>query len=366
MKTAGKRTRVLALLLAATGLADAAVDPRKVQVEWDASTLRLVAEHGTYARIIRLTSGVLACCYQQKGQSWVKRSRDDGRSWDEGRVATAYGQGIAANPELIQLQNGDLVLLYNERPADGKSPFAISSVVSRDEGLSWSAPRRIYDGGTRWEEGCWEPSALQFPDGEVQIYFANETPYADSNEQEISMISSRDPSKVWRVSFREQSRDGMPAPCLLGDGKTVAIAIEDNGLAGKMKPVILYSDTDRRWKEGVVGGTSPRRRAALAEPLAPSVYAGAPYLCQMPSGITLLSVQIGESGEESSMVVYVGDEMARGFANKSVPFALDEGVAGKWNSLFVKDRETVVAVSGTRIGGVYGIWTIDGKVRVRE
>ena len=55
---------------------------------------------------------------------------------------------------------------------------------------------------------------FQLPNGEVQVYFANEGPYTHSNEQEISMMTSVDNGKTWggykTVCFRAGSRDGMP------------------------------------------------------------------------------------------------------------------------------------------------------------
>jgi hypothetical protein len=93
------------------------------------------------------------------------------------------------------------------------------------------------------------------------------------------------------------------------------------------------------------------------------VYAGAPYLVQLPTGETLLSCQSDEGGPaKPQMVVYVGDENARGFSNPSVPFALPPDVAGNWNALFLKDSRTVVALSSTTAEGVRGLWAVDGKV----
>jgi hypothetical protein len=62
------------------------------------------------------------------------------------------------------------------------------------------------------------------------------------------------------------------------------------------------------------------------------------------------------------MVVYVGDRHAKSFANRSVPFDLPEDVEGLWNSLFVKDDNTVTALSSTTINEVRGLWAVDGRV----
>jgi hypothetical protein len=64
--------------------------------------------------------------------------------------------------------------------------------------------------------------------------------------------------------------------------------------------------------------------------------------------------------------VYLGDNHAKNFAAKSVPFAIASDVGGKWNSLFVKNATTVTAISSTTIEGVRGLWAVDGQVRNRE
>lgn len=335
-------------------------------IQWQASSLRLVAADGCYGRMARLQSKEILCCYQRQQQVWIRGSVDEGVSWGAERCVTAYVHGVADNPALLQLQDGRLLICYNERPDDGESPYAISVVVSTDNGVNWGAAQRIFEAGRTAAAGCWEPAPLQFPDGEIQIYFANEAAYTYSNEQEISVMRSRDSGKSWQgpktLAFRAQHRDGMPVPCLLADGATVVLAIEDNGLSGEMKPVMLRDSVEHRWQQSILTGSSGGRESALAQPLSSEVYAGAPYICQMPSGTTLLSVQSRERVPDEEPAVYTGDAQARNFSNRSFPFRLEPGVAGLWNSLFVKNAETVTLVTTTTLNGSSGIWAIDGKV----
>lgn len=336
-------------------------------VEWQPATLQLVAEHGCYARMLRLQSGEILCCYQKRRQLWIRRSADEGRSWGAEQCVTDYRQGNAANPELCQLHGGRLLLCYNERPDDGVSPYAISVVISDDRGVSWGGVQRIFEAGRTFSEGCWEPAALQFPDGEIQIYFANEAAYTYSNDQEISVMRSRDGGGSWQgpktLSFRSGARDGMPVPCLLKDGRTVVVAIEDSGLYGEMKPVVLRDSVENRWQQSIITGASAARESALRQPLPKDVYAGAPYLCQLPSGITLLCVQSRERHPDEEPAVYVGDAQARNFSHRTFPFDLEPGVAGLWNALFVKSANTVTLISTTTLKGKQGIWAIDGVVK---
>lgn len=183
-------------------------------------------------------------------------------------------------------------------------------------------------------------------------------------------MRSKDNGMQWeaaeKISFRKGSRDGMPVPVLSNDGTTIAMAIEDNGLGGNFKPVIVASRANKGgWREGVIDGDSSRRWSALSKPLAPTVYAGAPYLRQFPGGPFVLSYQLAESGNMnlSRMAVSLGNKNARNFGQPSFPFSVDQGAAQLWNSLFIKNVTTVTAVSQTSQNGVHGIWAVDGKVK---
>ena len=145
----------------------------------------------------------------------------------------------------------------------------------------------------------------------------------------------------------------------------------DNGINGRFKPAIVHTSREDNWQQPPAGGRSRRRWAALETPRAADVYAGAPYLVQLPSGVTVLSVQSAEDRDELSthryarMAVYVGDSTARNFTNRSFPFGVPSGASGLWNSLFVKDEATITAISGTTIDGTRGLWAIDGRITTR-
>ncbi|MDF2441108.1 MAG: hypothetical protein JWN98_2092, partial [Abditibacteriota bacterium] len=160
------------------------------------------------------------------------------------------------------------------------------------------------------------------------------------------------------------SRDGMPVPVLLRNNGGIAMAIEDNGLSGTFKPVIVWTSLADNWRSGAVNANSPRRWSALQPPLPPAVYGGAPYLRQMPSGATILAYQQGDTGnlDLARMVVGVGDAQARNFSTLSHPFPHSPGKSQLWNALFVKNRNTITAISQTSINGIGGIWSIDGRL----
>ena len=325
-------------------------------IEWDRSTLRYICGGG-YPRMIRLRDSSLLISCDSWGRSIVRRSEDGGATWGDEIVAAASEIGSAANGELLELRDGRVMLLYNERPRrDGEHPFAIRAAFSADSGRTWMRRNEpIYAGGKLHRDGCWEPAGVQLTSNdEIVVFFANETRFPDSDEQELSIVRSRDDGSTWdearRFCFRAGGRDGMPVPIVLKDGSLV-VAIEDSGddRHGVLQPTIVAQD-DRRWP-------------AIEPPLDPRVYAGAPFLRQLPDGRTLLSCQSeeGHAGVQQ-MVVYIGDADAKHFTNPTWPFAASTRTSGKWNSLFVKDAKTVVALTTTMIDKRWGTWAMDGHI----
>jgi BNR repeat-like domain len=353
------------------------------RLEWNAATLSLIQSNGYYGRIIRLKNGQMLCGFDFERKIWVRHSTNDGRTWEKPVEVATWEFGRLTNTELLQLGNGSLLCFYNERPRQPSArrnqtdapqtppeahPYAICMVRSYDNGQTWQKPATLYCAGSEFTNGCWEPAAIELPSGEVQLFFSNEGPYRNSDEQEITLLRSTDGARTWsspeKVSFRAGARDGMPVPLVLKDGRGIAFSIEDNGLSGYFKPVIVFSSLKDNWHSGVRGPESPNRWSALKNLPAPHVSASAPYLRQMPSGETLLSFQRSETGElkNAYMVVCIGDAEARNFDSPSRPFPVTEGKAQLWNSIFIKNKDTVVAVSEAEINGVRGIWSIEGRL----
>jgi hypothetical protein len=137
---------------------------------------------------------------------------------------------------------------------------------SDNEGETWNSEKDVYIAGTTAREGCWEPALLQLPSGELHLYFANEynTP---SNDQNIILLRSFTEGETWNspeiVSYRVGYRDGMPVPVFLQNEKVIALAIEDNGIDGVFKPVIIYTTMADNWKSGIIYGNSSKRWYAL-------------------------------------------------------------------------------------------------------
>lgn len=354
------------------------VAPTGIRVAWDYSSLQQLAPQGGYPRVLRLNGGQLLAVYEDyQGDIHLKSSADTGNSWsDPQTVFQAFhvkqesaGERVQvrmSNPELIALNDGRLLLACNYRPTrNGVAPFSIALRVSDDSGKTWSTPEVLYQAGADFKDGCWEPSFLQLPSGEVQLYFANESPYRDSDEQEISVIRSLDNGETWqgpaRVSFREGKRDGMPVA--VASDEHIYLAIEDNKV-GEFKPYIIRSPMANSWQKAVKGDHSDRWYA-LDSLQADSVYMGAPYLLGLPGGQYLLSYQTNRnrSGdwEKSIMEVRVAGPGARGFSRTTRPFAIPLPGEGKWNSLSLLSDGKVAALSSVKFDQEkVAPWMIEG------
>ncbi|WP_352406145.1 sialidase family protein [Petrimonas sp.] len=350
-------------------------------IEWDRASLLRIAEEGGYPRLRRLNDGSFLAAYENRqGDVVVKRSSNEGVSWDDPVTAYEKFEFVdpassastvvnIANPEIVQLANGDILLASNLRPRkEGLYPFSIALKRSVDKGRTWSQAQILYQAAPFFRDGCWEPSFLILPDGTVQIYFANESPYRDSDEQEISMIRSVDNGYTWSenpttVSFRQGYRDGMPVA--IHDGTNIYLAIEDN-LSGQFKPYIIRSAVDSPWVEAV-RKDSPYRYSALRSPLPDTVYAGAPYLIRTENNVYVLSYQTTNNRsfdwERSTMEIQVSG-VPSDFSNPSQPFIVPLSKEAKWNSLADLGNNTIAALASTNFEGEkIGVWMIKGKIR---
>jgi hypothetical protein len=356
-----------------------------IRIAWDRTTLRQLSpaapRYAGYARMIVLHDGSLFCVYECQGATHAICSVDQGNTWTPPSIVAAPENGIArVVPEVLQLQDHSLLVSYNLRPpgnnTDSTKRFAVEVKRSTD-GRQWSAPVRVYTAGHEFGNGCWEPAQLQLPSGEVQLFIANEGPYTQSNEQEITLFRSHDNGAHWtageRVSFRSKHRDGMPVPLLLKNGQELVYAIEDNGVPGQQSfvPVIVRTPASGAWANAPALADSKDRTQALeARHRVPATaYAGAPYIRQLPTGETLLSYQSTEwrhngPWDRSDMVVAIGDDEARNFTRKSRPFYFaDSTKTCLWNSLAVLNDTTVVALGSTNgLGANTAVWMIKGYV----
>lgn len=353
-----------------------------IRIAWDFTTRTLISQendtgyHG-YARLIQLQDKSLLVVYESDGDVVVKKSSDQGDTWS-GPIRVVRGnQGVhMATPDVLQLLNGAILVMYNPRPGETAptEKFQIKTILSYDGGRSWEYDQVVYEGATEFENGVWEPTALQLPDGEIQLFFSNENTYRNSSEQNISLLRSTDHGLNWTqepeiASFREGSRDGMPSLLYLQDQREILVAIEDNGIYNQFKPYLIINSVSDNWRQ-TVDGSSDKRRYALKEPLEESEYAGAPYLAQLRTGETLLSYQgtdhrSGNDLNNADMKVAIGNESGEDFNRISTPFIIPEGKSALWNSIAVLEDNSIIALATTNAfspANASEVWMIRGRV----
>jgi hypothetical protein len=354
------------------------------RIFWDDSTRHTIFSHGSYPRILQLKDGRLMAVTECDG-ILVSCSANLGASWSPA-VKIASNSNATPNcvPDLIQLADGTIIVAYNPRPSMPYTEdrrFGIRCRCSTDNGQTWSQEIFVYDGGHTFGDGCWEPSMLELPSGELHLYFADESPYTRSNEQQISLCRSFDGGLSWgqpeRISFRSGFRDGMPVPLLLDE--ELVVIIEDNGWpgVGDFFPTTIRCLLSQNWHDHWVDAQSAQREKTLdPEYCSASVKGGAPYLRQFPWGESIISFQSDYNHPgKPRMLTAIGDSEARHFRALSAPFITAQTDEVLWNSVAVIDTGIVVAtgtVNGViemvkgypvrQLQAAYGHPTIDGRL----
>ena len=353
------------------------------EIVWDTASLKRIAPPDSsafYPRMIQLMNSSLFAIYASNGNVVGVTSNDNGQDWSSPKLIAAKRDKVNMDtPDLMQLKNGTLLACYATRPQgalrgnpDPLQKFEIRIQKSVDNGQSWQDEKTLYQAGSSFKDGCWEPSLVQLPSGEIQLFFANEAVYTSSNEQNISMLQSFDNGKSWSptpriISFRKGSRDGMPVPIWINNEKKVVVAIEDPGIQN-FKPYTVRSSINGKWLN-IVEGDHPDRNYALVNPIIDSVYVGAPYLRQLSTGETVLSYQSTEGrirNRENNAVmrVAVGDQFAKNFHSVSTPFLIPEGYNALWNSLCILKDDSIIALTSTNGFSKRRteVWMIKGKL----
>lgn len=262
--------------------------------------------------------------------------------------------------DAIVLANGDIMAVASFRSNKHfRSDNRFNGLAMRkssDGGKTWSEEKVIYTGSN------WEPSLLQLPSGEIQVYFTHSAP---KNQPQIeagvptsqivassgtAIIRSMDngetwepnvtapPYAAWRVcqQYTETKNgiqvftDQMPVAVLLNQSNTIAVVTESKFMSGtKEIYYITMGFSDDNWaKELGIDEEGP------TDKLKNMFLGSAPYLRQFPSGETALS-----NGRNGELQVRLGNAEARIFGNPIQPL---KGT-GYWGSLELIGSHTMVA-----------------------
>ena len=359
------------------------------RIFWDTTSRSVVFGTGWYARMIQLQDGrLMAAC--EHGGIDISFSNNGGKSWTSPTKIVSNTNNVPnCVPDLIQLKDGTIIVAYNPRPSTPYTEdrhFGMRCKRSTDNGTTWSNEIFVYDASYIWDDGCWEPSLIELPSGELQLYYSDEGPYTNSNEQNISVCRSFDGGLTWSkpdiVSYRAGYRDGMPCPVLLKDQSEIVVTIEDNGWpgVGDFFPTTVRCPLETNWTDYYVDANSPNREKTLDFAYCPNATGGAPYLRVLPWGETVMSYQSAYNHNgKLNMYVALGDEQARNFKSMQHPFRIGDTETVMWNSVCIVDTGEVVAVGGVnnsiemikgyavnKLQAPYAHPNIDGKLTRNE
>ena len=365
---------------------------QNIKVIWE-SPEKVV--RGGYPRVHRLNDGRLMMSYSLSANNYIRYSDDNGLTWSEEEKvvmrhfyeenAAGKAKVHAANPEFAQLSDnnpykpGRIIFACNYRPMNPDAnatgddryrssvfPYTIAIKTSDDQGQTWSAMKHVYKSEV-WREnalsGCWEPFVLELPDGTVQIYFADETPYwkVGSNWQNISVVESKDGGDTWSspriVSQNGAGRDGMPVVVILDD--MIYMAVETSEEGTRLHPVVIRSTVEDNWSTLVCKGSSDRFHPFKKSLKSDVAYSGAPYIITTDNYI-VYSYQIADASDDkkdndsrhAAMEVQVcpksdvQDGCFYTMRSPSRPIDLDQWTeTAVWNSLCDLGNDEILAVS---------------------
>jgi hypothetical protein len=351
--------------------------PNNITISWSNTARKLSHDvyYAEYGRLKKLGGDTMFLLYHygSAGNEWdniaLRKSFDGGTNWTPVETLMADDNpnywGFA-NPEMIVLQNGWLMFAYTGRGRpDDNLHDNIQIRLSKDRGKTWAAPIIAATGRS------WEPAMIQLPDGEIQLFYSSEAAWWPGNnpQQEILMVKSDNNGNSWsqpkRVAYTPGMRDGMATPLILKDNKGIVFPIES--VNNSKSPWIVWTSMSARWNYKA-HGTAENGRRWLAT--AQNIWGGAPYIIQLPSGETILSVQdaggrtIGSDWKKNTMLVLVGNASATNFTNITYPWpGLPVNEGAYYSSLILKNDSTLVMLTTRNFADNHSeIYWKEGKI----
>jgi hypothetical protein len=330
-----------------------------IRINWDSTATKISHDvyFAEYGRIHRINVGTLLLTYHcgNSADSWnniaIRRSEDNGATWDAAQIllnSSTPGYYGFSDPDILVMKNGWLMLAYVGRGnPDDNGHDNVQIRISKDNGLNWGAPQIVASGRS------WEPGILQLADGDIEMFYSSEARWwpGTNPEQDILLVNSTDNGGTWslpkEVAYASGSRDGMPTPLLLNNDKGIVFPVES--VNNSKSPFVLWSSVDAKWNYNGVGSTQNNRRWLATND---AIFGGAPFMVQLNTGETLLSVQdaagrnIGSNWKKSTMLVYEGNSVAKNFSRMTDPWPnLPTGEGAYYSSMFLKDQNTLVLVT---------------------
>ncbi|HEY6987437.1 MAG TPA: sialidase family protein [Bryobacteraceae bacterium] len=142
---------------------------------------------------IRLSSGAILTSIRHTHWIELYRSDDDAKSWTFLNRPVADTGAHGNPPRLLELKDGNLAITYGYRSA----PYSIRTVISKDQGKTWSHPVTLRNDGGTWDLGY--TRSVVRPDGKVvTVYYFND----DSRKERFIGASIWDPQTIERMADR--------------------------------------------------------------------------------------------------------------------------------------------------------------------
>lgn len=255
-----------------------------------------------YSRMYVLQDGRMICAWPTKdsGKRCMKAvfSTDDGLSWSQPKVLF-YGTDqtkTLANVDIIQLENGRILIAYRSNDEDIKNGNFYSSIrihASDDNCKTFyphSTVNELHETGVSGSVGLWEPY-FGYLNGELACFFA-----IGKSVYKEPIIASTD-IFVWRnekwvraeytsKDGQKTDRNGMPIWRELSTGGYLMSVETKRFYAARgssLLPYLLYSPDGKDWV-GVTGTFFPDNAAN----------GGAPFWVELPDGRIAVAFQTDE------------------------------------------------------------------------
>ena len=296
-----------------------------------------------YPRMTQLADGTLLCGFDALADGagetciLVTRSIDGGVHWDSAATAVQIPGYDCANANLMQLDNGDVLLACRATGKGNNRDAALLCYLSRDGGVTWhphSEILRVSQPG-----GVWEPHLIMV-DERVAVFYANDSHARTGGTgfQHIEMRLLETTENTWGeariVSNGNQtrSRDGMPVVARLSDGRYVLV-VEANALPDYVMVIRMKLSPDG------LDWSAPLRTICTPEVAGAGKKCAAPYVTVLPGDVLVVSCQTDDratkNGDDVSvMQIIVSRDLGLTWTEPFRPFVIPDGRCAAWNGLY--------------------------------